>query len=80
MQTANISSGFILRGIHTGNRTCSKPGANQVRRIFKSLARTAELKDEIAIGIGGLHARWGGAGPIFERRKFASDNGQGWLV
>jgi len=61
LRTANISSGFVLRGIHTGNRTCPELGASQVSRIFKSLARGAELNDEVVKGISGHSMRVGAA-------------------
>ncbi len=61
LRTANISSGFILRGLHTGDRTCPELGASQVSRIFKSLARSAELNDEVVKGISGHSMRVGAA-------------------
>jgi AMMECR1 domain-containing protein len=53
LQTANINHGFMLRGIHTGNRICPELGASQVSRIFKSLARDADLNEEVIKGISG---------------------------
>jgi site-specific recombinase XerD len=61
MRAANIIDGFILRGIHTGDRTCPELGASQVSRIFKSLARDAELNDEVVKGISGHSMRVGAA-------------------
>jgi site-specific recombinase XerD len=61
LQAANISSGLILRGIHTGNRICPELGASQVSRIFKSLARDADLNDEVVKGISGHSMRVGAA-------------------
>ena len=61
LRTANISSGFILRGLRTCDRTCPELGASQVSRIFKSLARDAELNDEVVKGISGHSMRVGAA-------------------
>jgi len=61
LQTANIYDGFMLRGIHTGNRICPELGASQVSRIFKSLARNADLNVEIVKGISGHSMRVGAA-------------------
>jgi site-specific recombinase XerD len=61
LQTANINDGFLLRGIHTSNRICPELGASQVSRIFKSLARDADLNDEIVNGISGHSMRVGAA-------------------
>lgn len=61
LRTANISSGFILRGLHIGDKTCSELGASQVSRIFKSLAKSAKLKDEVVKGISGHSMRVGAA-------------------
>ena len=61
LQTANINDGFMLRGIHTGNRICPELGTSQVSRIFKSLARDAELNDEVVKGISGHSMRVGAA-------------------
>ena len=67
MRAANISEGFILRGIHTGNRTCPEIGASQVSRIFKSLARDADLNDEVVKGISGHSMRVGAAQDLLTR-------------
>ena len=61
LQAANIIDGFILRGIHTGDRICPELGASQVSRIFKSLAKSAKLKDEVVKGISGHSMRVGAA-------------------
>lgn len=61
MRVANISEGFIFRGIHTGKRTFPGLGASQVSRIFKSLAKSAKLKDEIVNSICGHSMRVGAA-------------------
>jgi site-specific recombinase XerD len=61
LKAANINDGFILRGIHTGDRTCHELGASQFSRIFKSLARDAELNDEVVKGISGHSMRVGAA-------------------
>jgi AMMECR1 domain-containing protein len=45
----------------TGNRICPELGASQVSRIFKSLARDAELNDEVVKGISGHSMRVGAA-------------------
>ena len=61
LQTAKINDGFMLRGIHAGNRICPELGASQVSRIFKSLARDADLNDEVVKGISGHSMRVGAA-------------------
>jgi integrase len=61
LQTANINDGFILRGIHTGNRICPELGASQVSRIFKYLARDANLNEAVVKGISGHSMRVGAA-------------------
>ncbi len=61
LQAANICDGFILRGIHAGDKTCPELGASQVSRIFKSLARGAELNNEVVKGISGHSMRVGAA-------------------
>ncbi len=61
LQTANINDGFMLWGILTGNRICPELGASQVSRIFKSLARNADLNVEIVKGISGHSMRVGAA-------------------
>lgn len=67
LQAAKINDGFMLRGIHVGNRICPELGASQVSRIFKSLARDAELNEEVVKGISGHSMRVGAAQDLLTR-------------
>lgn len=81
LQTANIKDGFVLRGIHTGNRIYPELGAVQVSRIFKSLARDADLNDEVVKGISGHSMRVGAAQDLLVNgASLPQIHGQGRMV
>ena len=61
LQAAEIKEGYLLRGIHLGDKICTELGASQVSRIFKALARKAKLDPMVVEGISGHSMRVGAA-------------------
>ena len=61
LQAAEIKEGYLLRGIHLGDKICPELGASQVSRIFKTLAKKAKLDHRVVEGISGHSMRVGAA-------------------
>ena len=61
LRLAGIKNGYLLRGIHLGNKICDELGASQVSRIFKALAKKAALDPSIVEEISGHSMRVGAA-------------------
>ncbi len=61
LQAAEIKEGYLLRGIHLGDKICPELGASQVSRIFKALAKKAKLDPMVVEGISGHSMRVGAA-------------------
>ena len=61
IRLAEIKDGYLLRGIHLGNKICPVLGSSQVSRIFKALAKKAALDPSIVEGISGHSMRVGAA-------------------
>lgn len=61
LRLAEIKDGYLLRGIHLGNKICPELGASQVSRIFKTLAQKAQLEPTVVEGISGHSMRVGAA-------------------
>jgi len=61
LRLAQIKDGYLLRGIHLGNKICLELGASQVSRIFKTLAQKAKLDPSVVEGISGHSMRVGAA-------------------
>lgn len=61
LTNASICEGLIFRGIDRGNKVSKKLGSGQIARIYKRLAKRADL-DEVSIrGISGHSMRVGAA-------------------
>ncbi len=61
LRLAEIKDGYLLRGIHLGNKICPELGASQVSRIFKGLAQKTKLGPSVVEGISGHSMRVGAA-------------------
>jgi len=61
LSAANIENGFILRGIKSNLVITDGLGAGQIGRIYKSLARKANLSQQVVDEISGHSMRVGGA-------------------
>lgn len=61
IRLAEIKDGYLLRGIHLGNKICPELGSSQVSRIFKTLAQKAKLDPSVVEGISGHSMRVGAA-------------------
>ncbi len=61
LETAQIKDGFILRGIHPNGSLTSSLCESRVSRIYKTLAKRAQLSERIVKSISGHSMRVGGA-------------------
>ena len=61
LTAANIDSGFIMRGLKNKTAITDGLGAGQVGRIYKGLARKAQLSPQVIEEISGHSMRVGGA-------------------
>ncbi len=61
LDSAQIKTGYLLRGIQIGGKVCQGLGASQVSRIFKGLAQQAKLDPHIVNAISGHSMRVGAA-------------------
>ncbi len=61
ISTAGLTRGFILRGILSSGKISSSLCESRVSRIFKNLARRADLDERVVDGISGHSMRVGGA-------------------
>jgi site-specific recombinase XerD len=61
MQAAQIKDGFILRGIHPNGSLTPSLCESRVSRIYKTLAKRAQLNERIVQSISGHSMRVGGA-------------------
>lgn len=61
IQQANISEGFLFRGISRGNTPLQSLGGGQINRIYKRLARSVNLDSQIIEQISGHSMRVGAA-------------------
>jgi site-specific recombinase XerD len=61
LDSAQIDSGFILRGVTSDQKTSAQLSDGQVSRIYKRLARRAGLSEAIVKTISGHSLRVGGA-------------------
>lgn len=61
LDSAQIQTGYLLRGIRIDGKLCKELGASQVSRIFKGLAQKAKLDSHIVNAISGHSMRVGAA-------------------
>jgi len=61
LTATNIDSGFIMRGLKNKTAITDGLGAGQVGRIYKGLARKAQLSPQVIEEISGHSMRVGGA-------------------
>ena len=61
LENAKITDGLLLRGIDRGNTVLPALGAGQINRIYKRLARSANLDPQIIKQISGHSMRVGAA-------------------
>jgi integrase len=61
LDSAQIHTGYLLRGIRINGKVCPELGASQVSRIFKGLAQKAKLNPDIVNAISGHSMRVGAA-------------------
>jgi hypothetical protein len=61
LDSVQIKTGYLLRGIRIGGNVCQELGASQVSRIFKGLAQKAKLDSDIVKAISGHSMRIGAA-------------------
>jgi integrase len=67
LDAAKLKDGFIVRGIDPMGSVNEQLGVGQVGRIFKRLARCAQLNDEAVKGISGHSMRVGSAQDLLIR-------------
>jgi integrase len=67
LHSSEIKDGHLLRGINLGNNICPELGANQVSRIFKSLAQKAKLESDVVNAISGHSMRVGAAQDLLQQ-------------
>ena len=61
LDSAQIKTGYLLRGIRIDGKVCPELGASQVSRIFKGLAQKTKLDPHIVNAISGHSMRVGAA-------------------
>lgn len=61
LQAAQIKDGFILRGVHPNGSVTPSLCESRVSRIYKTLAKRAQLSERIVQSISGHSMRVGGA-------------------
>ena len=61
LDSAQIKTGYLLRGIRIDSKVCPELGGSQVSRIFKGLAEKANLDPHIVNAISGHSMRVGAA-------------------
>jgi site-specific recombinase XerD len=61
LETAEIKQGYILRGVHPNGLLTPSLCESRVSRIYKSLAKRAQLSEQIVQRISGHSMRVGGA-------------------
>lgn len=61
LEAAQIKDGFILRGIHPNGSLTSSLCESRVSRIYKTLAKRAQLSERVVQSISGHSMRVGGA-------------------
>lgn len=61
LEVSQLSEGFILRGITPSGNITSALCESRIPRIYKSLAKRANLSEEVISGISGHSMRVGGA-------------------
>ena len=61
LDSAQIKTGYLLRGIRIDGKVCPDLGASQVSRIFKGLAQKTKLDPHIVNAISGHSMRVGAA-------------------
>jgi len=61
LKASKLKSGALFRGVKRGNRITESLGAGQISRIYKRLARSTGLDENIAQHISGHSMRVGAA-------------------